>query len=170
MDNDRNGEPLVRAATATDAAAILQLNAESVRFLSALTPQRLALLLSQAACCEVAEIEGRVAAFLLAFREGSAYDSPNYRWFAERHACFLYVDRVVVDRAQQHLGLGTLLYAHVFALARKESVKRITCEIDVDPPNPVSARFHARLGFREVGRQQYGEHRKTVSLQELLLV
>jgi hypothetical protein len=55
------------------------------------------------------------------------------------------------------------------AFAREAQLPRVTCEIDVEPPNPVSARFHARFGFREVGRQQYGEHRKTVSLQELPL-
>jgi predicted GNAT superfamily acetyltransferase len=159
----------IRAAVEADFPAILRLNDESVRFLSALTPSRLALLHAQSAYHRVAVVSGEVAAFLLAFREASAYDSPNYRWFADRHARFLYVDRVVVDAARQQRGLGDLLYADLLAFAREAQVPRVTCEIDVEPPNPVSARFHARFGFREVGRQQYGEHRKTVSLQELPL-
>jgi predicted GNAT superfamily acetyltransferase len=29
----------------------------------------------------------------------------------------------------------------------------VTCEVNLDPPNPRSLAFHERLGFREVGRQ-----------------
>jgi predicted GNAT superfamily acetyltransferase len=53
----------------------------------------------------------------------------------------------------QGQGLGTMLYEHVFACAQAANVPRITCEIDSEPPNPASERFHSRLGFREVGRQ-----------------
>ena len=42
----------------------------------------------------------------------------------------------------------------------------ITCEFDIDPPNPVSAHFHARQGFREIGRRQL-DGGKTVSMQIL---
>jgi predicted GNAT superfamily acetyltransferase len=48
-------------------------------------------------------------------------------------------------------------------------VTRVTCEFDIEPPNPASARFHGRFGFREVGRQNVAYAAKAVSLQELLL-
>jgi hypothetical protein len=30
----------------------------------------------------------------------------------------------------------------------------LTCEVNLRPPNEGSLRFHRRLGFREVGRQE----------------
>lgn len=156
----------LRPATSSDFPRILALNHASVQYLSALTPERLALLHGQAALHWVVEDDaGAVAAFLLAFREGSAYDSVNYRWFAERHARFLYIDRVVVDASARGTGAGTLLYRAVFDHAAQQGVPLITLEIDSDPPNPVSERFHDRFGFREVGRQRVPYAPKEVSLR-----
>jgi predicted GNAT superfamily acetyltransferase len=155
----------IRSAVAEDFGAILALNAESVHFLSPLDAARLRHLHAQAAYHRVVESDGVVVAFLLAFREGADYDSPNYRWFAQRYAQFLYIDRVVVGAAQQGRGLGALLYDDLFAFARASSVAKVTCEFDVDPPNPASAAFHARFGFREVGTQWLGGGKKQVSLQ-----
>jgi predicted GNAT superfamily acetyltransferase len=155
---------LIRPATPADHAGILQLNEEFVRFLSPLTHARLAQLHGESALSLVVEQDARVAAFLIAFREGAAYDSVNYRWFAERHPSFLYIDRVVVGAGLQGQGAGSALYRHVFAHAAASAVPLVTCEIDCDPPNPVSDRFHARLGFREVGRQPVPGG-KQVSLQ-----
>jgi predicted GNAT superfamily acetyltransferase len=155
----------IREVTPADFPAILALNAESVHFLSPLDSSRLHVLHAQAAYHRVAETQGRVAAFLLAFREGTDYASPNYRWFAQHYAEFLYIDRVVVDAAQQGRGLGALLYQDLLAFATARGVTRLTCEFDLDPPNPVSARFHERFGFREVGMQRVAGGTKQVSLQ-----
>ena len=155
---------LIRPTTAADHPRILALNEEFVRFLSPLTPARLSELDGGAALSLVVEQDAKVAAFLIAFREGAGYDSVNYRWFAQRYPSFLYIDRVVVGQALQGQGTGTALYRHVFAHAAAAGVRWVTCEIDCDPPNPVSDRFHARLGFREVGRQPVPGG-KQVSLQ-----
>jgi hypothetical protein len=156
---------VIRPATAADFPAILALNAALVHFLSPLDEARLRLLHAQSAYHRVVETEGGVAAFLLAFREGAAYDSPNYRWFAQRYAQFLYIDRVVVDPAQQGRGLGARLYDDLFAYAQSAGVATVTCEFDLDPPNPGSQKFHARFGFREVGTQWVADGKKQVSLQ-----
>ncbi|MEP6899153.1 MAG: GNAT family N-acetyltransferase [Rhodanobacter sp.] len=158
---------MLRDATAADFAAILELNAAFVSVLSPLDVARLTRLHAQAALHRVIELDGRIEAFLLVFREGADYDSPNYRWFAQRHARFLYVDRIVVSGSTQARGVGRRLYGDVHALALREDMPLITCEFDIEPPNPASARFHARLGFREVGRQQLDGGKKTVSLQTL---
>ena len=158
---------MLRDATSADFAAILALNEAFVSVLSPLDAARLARLHAQAALHRVIEQDGRIEAFLLGFREGVDYDSPNYRWFAQRHVRFLYVDRIVVAADMQARGAGTRLYRDVHALASRDGVPLITCEFDIDPPNPASARFHARLGFREVGRQQLDGGSKTVSLQAL---
>lgn len=155
----------IRPAVAGDFAAILALNAESVHFLSPLDAARLHHLHVQAAYHRVVEVEGAIAAFLLAFREGADYDSPNYRWFAQRYPEFLYIDRIVVSAARHGRGLGALLYEDLFAFARASGVRQVTCEFDVHPPNPASAGFHARFGFCEVGTQWLGGGKKQVSLQ-----
>lgn len=155
----------IRDAQVADFDAILALNEASVSLLSPLSLQRLAGLHAQAALHRVAERDGTVVGFLLAFREGADYDSPNYRWFAERYTLFLYVDRVVVAGAAREHGVGTLLYRDMFEFAAASAVGVVTCEFDVDPPNPASERFHARFGFREAGRQWVADGRKQVSLQ-----
>jgi len=156
---------MIREAIVDDFPAILALNAESVHFLSPLDAVRLRHLHAQAAYHRVVEHVGRVAAFLLAFREGADYDSPNYRWFAQHYARFLYIDRIVVAGAARGLGFGAQLYDDILAFAAATNAARLTAEFDVAPPNPVSAAFHRRYGFREVGTQWIGGDRKQVSLQ-----
>jgi uncharacterized protein len=156
---------LIRNATPEDFPAILALNAESVHFLSPLDSIRLRNLHAQAAYHRVVEHDGKVAAFLLAFREGADYDSPNYRWFAHRYPKFLYIDRIVVAASARGLGLGAQLYDDILAFAAATNAGRLTAEFDIEPPNPVSAAFHLRYGFREVGTQWIGGDRKQVSLQ-----
>ena len=154
----------MRDAVAADFGQILALNHESVHFLSPLSRQRLEQLHRESACHRVFEADGQVAAFLLALCEGCAYDSPNYRWFAGRYTKFLYVDRVVVSLAHQGRGIGRRLYADLFTLARQTDAGMVCCEFDIDPPNQPSRSFHARYGFREVGRQAVASG-KQVSLQ-----
>ncbi|HZX89572.1 MAG TPA: GNAT family N-acetyltransferase [Rudaea sp.] len=156
---------MIRNATPDDFPAILALNAESVHFLSPLDAVRLRLLHAQAAYHRVVEHEQKVAAFLLAFRQGADYDSPNYRWFAQHYARFLYIDRIVVDASARGLGFGAQLYEDILMFAAATNAARLTAEFDVEPPNPVSAAFHQRFGFREVGTQWIGGDKKQVSLQ-----
>jgi uncharacterized protein len=158
---------MLRNATPADFDAILALNEAFVAVLSPLDRARLAHLHGQAALHRVSAQGGQVQAFLLALREGADYDSPNYRWFAQRHARFLYIDRVVVAGGTQARGAGSELYRDAFAFARREALPVITCEFDLQPPNPASERFHRKLGFLEVGRQTLYGGRKVVSLQAL---
>jgi len=157
----------IRDANEGDVEALLALNLESERFLSPMDLARWRVLSAEAAACRVLEVDGAVAAFLLAFREGARYDSPNYRWFAGRYPRFLYVDRVVVSSGCQGMGLGSVLYRDLVAIARNSGVDLVTCEFDVEPPNEGSRRFHAKFGFREVGSQSVADGKKRVSLQVL---
>jgi uncharacterized protein len=155
----------IRPAIQADFQSVLALNLESERFMSPLSFSRLELLAEQAHVHWVVEDNSSILAFLLAFREGSAYDSINYKWFSTRYQRFLYVDRIAVSLDAQGRGLGTLLYKSVFAQARSTAVQYVACEYDVDPPNPVSANFHARFGFAEVGQQFVASANKAVSMQ-----
>lgn len=154
---------MIRDAQPADFPAISALNEQSVQFLSPMSEARLAQLHGWAAYHRVVETGGEVAAFLIAFREGARYDSPNYRWFSERYASFVYIDRVVVAAAHRRQALGAALYRDVFAFARAQGAASVTCEFTVDPPNEASRRFHAKFGFREVGTHWYDS--KRVSMQ-----
>jgi predicted GNAT superfamily acetyltransferase len=156
---------LIRPAEERDFVALLALNGESVHFLAPLTRERLEELHCKASLHWVAERDGRAAGFVLAFREGLRHDSVNYQWFAERYSSYLYVDRVVVGSDSRGLGVGSRLYEQLFAHARATGAERVTAEFDTDPPNPASARFHAKFGFREVGRQVVPYGMKEVSMQ-----
>jgi hypothetical protein len=154
-----------RPIAESDFPAVLQLNAESVRFLSPLDGAGLERLHRQSPLHRVLESEGRVLAFLIALQQGADYGSPNYRWFAARHDRFLYVDRVVVSAAFQGQGAGARLYRELFEHALRHDFPLVCCEFDLEPPNPGSAAFHSRFGFAEVARQTVGTGAKLVSLQ-----
>jgi uncharacterized protein len=69
----------------------------------------------------------------------------------------------VVGASAQGQGGGRRLYEALFAFTREASFDDVVCEYDLDPPNPVSAAFHARFGFVEIGRQR--ANGKQVSMQ-----
>jgi len=70
-----------------------------------------------------------------------------------------------VDLSAQSVGLGKVLYEEVFRYAKESRVPIVTAEIDIQPPNPVSLKFHDKFGFAEVGRQEVYDGEKVVSLQ-----
>jgi predicted GNAT superfamily acetyltransferase len=166
MELNKKGDELrVRLLSEADLENALALNEELVHFLSHLEMENLQHLWDESAVSLVVEEKGAFAGFLLAFREGADYDSINYKWFESNYPKFLYVDRVVITPNTQSGGLGTAFYNEVFRIARETGVPVVTAEYYVVPPNVVSEKFHTRFGFKEVGRQQTADGKKTVSLQ-----
>jgi predicted GNAT superfamily acetyltransferase len=154
-----------RPITHHDFADVLALNDESVHYLSPLSPAGLESLCKQSPLHLVIESDGEVLGFIITLAQGADYDSVNYQWFARRYEQFLYVDRIVVSNGAQATGAGSAMYREVFAFAHDQGFAVIACEFDVDPPNPGSARFHSRFGFREVAQQLVANGKKAVSLQ-----
>jgi len=138
---------------------LLRLNNCSARETSMLTRQRFDTIISSAFVATY--IEPR-AAFLLAFAESDDYDGGHFLWFRNRFDAFLYIDRVVVAEHYRRQGLGRLLYADVFERAEQLGHKSVVCEVNLQPPNPISDKFHAGLGFEEVGRATLDDGAKTV--------
>ncbi|MEO1658873.1 MAG: GNAT family N-acetyltransferase [Pseudomonadota bacterium] len=102
------------------------------------------------------------AGFLIAVTQDADYDSPNFLWFQERYDTFVYVDRVVVSASHRGEGYARQFYEALFQKARAAGHTAITCEVNVDPPNPASDAFHERMGFLEVGRAELPGRGKTV--------
>lgn len=155
----------IRDATAADFAAVVALNASEVEHTSPMDRARLQQLDALSIRHRIATVDGDVAAFLLAMRDGCGYANENFEWFAARYRTFLYVDRIVVGSRHQGLGLGSLLYTDMFDYARSKGITVITCEYNIVPANEPSRVFHDRFGFHEVGRQWLGNGSKLVSLQ-----
>lgn len=155
----------VRGAAAADFDRILALNAAVVRETSAMDTARLQQLHALAFHHRVAVVDGEIAGFLLAMRDGAAYVNDNFEWFSARYPEFVYVDRIVVDAAASGKGIGRQLYDDLFDRARSLGISIIACEYNIEPPNPASKVFHDRFGFAEVGRQHVASGTKLVSLQ-----
>ena len=111
------------------------------------------------ATCLVATDEGGAPlGFINLIEPGTlAYESANLRWFeawqAEQGCDLLYVDRIAISKAARGQGLGQRLYAAAFDLARGR--QWLGAEVNTDPDNPGSHRFHARMGFVRVGEKRY---------------
>ena len=111
-------------------------------------------------------IGGGSDAFLIAMDQDAAYDSPNFLWFKARLPRFVYIDRVITAEHARGRGLARRLYADLFAKAAADGNLRVGCEVNLDPPNPVSDALHASLGFAEVGRAAIDGGKKIVRYYE----
>lgn len=149
--------------TGADGQALLALNNAHAVELSWLEPEGLTHLVAEAF---VARRVGVADALLLTFDQAADYDSVNYLWFRERYPSFVYVDRVVVGDSARGRGLARALYDALFAAAKAAGHDRIVCEVNSDPPNPASDRFHAALGFVPVGTAEIHGGKKTVTYLE----
>ena len=94
---------------------------------------------------------GDADALLLALDQNADYDSPNFLWFRARFERFVYVDRIVVALHARGRGLARRLYREVFAQAARAGHDRVFCEVNSQPPNPLSDALHAALGFTQIG-------------------
>jgi len=139
--------------------ALLRVGNASAKETSQLSPDRFDQLIGWAS---VALFVPPAKAFLLAFAQSDAYDGGHFLWFRSRLDKFLYIDRVVVAGAHRRCGLGRLLYTEVFKRAVQLGHTRVVCEVNLEPPNPVSDRFHAAQGFEEIGRAVVNNDGKTV--------
>jgi predicted GNAT superfamily acetyltransferase len=128
--------------------ALLDLNNAHAVELSLLDAARFDRLVANAFSCECV---GAGRALLLAFDQAADYDGENFRWFRERYARFVYVDRVVIADSLRGRGIARGLYARLAARALDAGHDRLVCEVNVDPPNAASSAFHASLGFEPVG-------------------
>lgn len=150
---------LIHPITAAEHAEVLALNNAHAVETSLLDEAKLARMLDEAF---LATRIGEVDAFLIVFDEKADYDSPNFEWFRARWPTFVYVDRIVTGREARGKGYARALYRDLFEKAAARGHERVVCEVNFDPPNPVSDAFHAALGFVDVGRQLLQGSGKTV--------
>jgi len=148
----------------SDLGAVLALNNSWVPEVSEVDRDRLVSIVGWASLATVAtDVEGRLLGVVIVVPPGTDYDSPNYERFCATTSGFRYVDRIIVDTMSHRGGVGRRLYEAVFEHAESEGATTVTCEVNVDPPNPASTAFHGSLGFVEVGRQSNYDGAVTVA-------
>jgi uncharacterized protein len=149
----------IRAYTPADLPALFAINAESVPKVSAESETSLDRLIALGTCLVAADSTDKPLGFINLIEPGEmAYPSDNLRWlesWMEESGTpdMIYVDRIAIGEAARGQGLGVQLYSAVFERFADRNV--VSCEINDDPPNPGSRRFHERLGFWPVGGQRY---------------
>ncbi len=143
---------------------VLALNEESIPHVNRIDNNELQWFSDNAAFVQVARIDDRFAGFLIGLRPGTGYASPNYRWFCDHYEDFAYVDRVAVAEWARRRGVADSLY-EAFAYSQS-GVSVMTCEVNIQPPNEGSMRYHEQLGFRQVGSQRTNGGEKEVALME----
>ena len=156
---------MIRHALKKDCEKILLLNQKDVEMLSPLDTDLLTKMDGLCELFDVIEIDGEVAAFILAFRDRCEYWSDNYKWFQDNCSNFIYIDRIVIDESFRRQGLAQKLYEHVFEHAKSEGCDLVCAEIDIEPEyNHSSMNFHKKMGFKEIGKR-LSKKTITVSLQ-----
>lgn len=142
-----------------DQAGLIALNNAHQQETSYLTPEDWSAMIERSF---LAVSIGDGAGLLITFDQDADYDSPNFLWFQSRLERFVYVDRIIVDGAARGKGYARQLYEALFAAARSTGHDVVTCEVNLDPPNPGSDAFHARMGFEVVGQEELAGTGKTV--------
>ena len=149
-----NFQPTVRNIEIADLARVLEINNANTPGVSELTMAELQTDFKNSLHALAVDNEhGEVCAFCITFAQDAPDAGDNHRWFAERFENFVYLDRIAIDSNHQNRGLGALLYQSVEQLILDSAEHSLLCcEVNLEPPNPGSLRFHKRIGFTEVGR------------------
>ena len=156
---------MIRKALKKDYPKILTLNQGDVEMLSPLDETILTEMESISEIFNVYEKDGKVAGFIIVFKEGCDYWSDNYQWFLKNCNDFIYIDRIVVDKNHRKENIAKILYEDIFSYALKNNIKKVCAEIDIEPEyNYPSINFHKKMGFSEVATR-LTKAKVTVSLQ-----
>jgi predicted GNAT superfamily acetyltransferase len=153
----------IRDVRESELDSVVALNNAAGATILPLDAARMREFFQEAAYFRVAEADGHLAGFLIALREDARYASPNFLWFRERYAQFLYIDRIVVAQRYRGIGLGRVFYADAISYAEVR-VPLLACEVFLEPRDDVSVLFHGTYGFQEVGQQLMSSVDRRVSL------
>jgi predicted GNAT superfamily acetyltransferase len=142
---------MFRALVDTDLDDVWEINQENVPAVGEELIESLAEIVATSEIALGVVDDDRLVGFCLVLPPGTPYDSPNYRYFADRYRDFAYLDRVAFRASHQGKGLGSALYQE---LEQRLERPILTLEVNVVPPNEGSMRFHLRSGFVELEQRE----------------
>jgi len=157
---------LIRAYATSDLDTLFAINQAGVPGVGNETKTSLETWINLSTAFIAADEKNTPLGFLTVIEPGTKrYDSENLRWFEaylrQYGGDLIYVDRIAVAETARGQNIGERLYKAAFeAFASRQ---QIGCEVNIQPPNPGSMRFHARLGFKRIGERSYDRGRKSVA-------
>ena len=95
-----------------------------------------------------------IKAFVLCMREGNSYHSENYKYLSKLFPKFLYVDRIAVQEKFRRKGIAKKIYSKVISTGKDNNLD-VLCEVNTRPSNEPSLIFHEKMGFEEVGTNDF---------------
>ena len=149
----------------SDVQSIWAINEQGLPGTGQVSEQELSDLLNLSTLSLGAFREGELLGFVICLSPGTTYSSLNYAWFNKKYNDFIYVDRIAVSLDQRGEGIGSKLYEEVIAYSLDNRIP-IAAEVNLNPPNPGSMRFHNRFGFHEVGVLHHEEKSVTMLMRE----
>ena len=165
-----NFQPTTRNIEIADLPLVLEINNANTPGVSELTLSELETDIKN--CLHALAIDnehGEVCAFCITFAPDAPDAGTNHQWFAERYKSFVYLDRIAIDSNHQNRGLGALLYQSVEQqMLNSAEHSLLCCEVNLEPPNPGSLRFHQRIGFMEIDQRGDGSAYRVALLAMVL--
>ena len=153
------------ALSTLDIDAMWTINEQGLPGTGKVTKEEIAKLLEFSSFSVGAYDEGELLGFVICLPPKTGYGSLNYAWFNEHYDSFVYVDRIAVSEEYRNKGVGSALYTHVVTYSKRHGVP-VAAEVNREPPNPGSMRFHYRFGFEEVGVLHHAEKSVTMFLKQ----
>ena len=143
----------IRKLVLSDCEAVLGINAASVPGVATLDESEFARLMVIPNHHLAAEGANQVVVgYALAFNSNAPYDGEEFGFFQQTMAQpFIYIDQVATQLEFRRTGMGSSIYDAIEKGARLSKASALCCEVNINPPNPVSFAFHRSRGFRQSG-------------------
>jgi len=158
----------IRPVHAHDFPSLLAINHAGHPGVYPITHNDLTALLTDCPYFCIVELDGRILGYIIGYTPLDQCDGEEFAWFQAHLSDFLYIDQIAVAASARRTHLGTCLYDHTEDYARHYRLTSVVCEVNLEPPNPVSLDFHTKRGFAEIGVLRVADGR-TVSLQQKIV-
>ena len=119
--------------------------------------EKLKELLHMSSLVLAARINNEIIGFVVCLEAGAAYASLNYKYISKKAKKFVYIDRIAIKNQHRRLGIGKSLYEIIFNYSEKFDLP-IYCEVNTKPKNQPSLDFHKKIGFFEIGSNDFKDH------------
>ena len=154
----------LREATTNDLETIRAINEDAIPAVNTVSTEEFLWFFERSLYFKVSVDEKeQVCGFLLVLPTDLNYESLNYKWFSKNFSDFAYIDRIAIKNEFRGKGIGKSLYLDLEQYVEKD-IKRIACEFNIKPENPISKNFHEGLEYKKVGTQLTEKDTKEVSL------
>jgi predicted GNAT superfamily acetyltransferase len=152
--------------TQSDVESIWLINEQGLPGTGKVTPQEISYLLELSSFSLGVFSNDELLGFVICLSPGTDYGSLNYAWFNTKYDEFIYVDRIAVSTGYRDRGIGSLLYKEVVSYSNQHSIP-IAAEVNLNPPNTGSMRFHERFQFEEIGILEHEDKSVTMLLRKV---